>query len=296
MKKVITILILIIFICSNIVAINAAPATDNLDITVHKVITKPVVDGKITVEEWGEAVMSQAPGVGYTFFPDKVSSTSENGVKATIYMLWDEDGYYVAAVVEDASPFNQYTNLDIWNGDAIEFDTNFNKDDYTDRNRQCFGLNNDGEIYGGSYKVAVGVDWQENSDIEFKEFTAVRDGNNTNYEFFVPWENFCPEGKTFAKVGNIFRGNVQFHLALDGDYIECQRYVVYDAATETSTYPNFILADALEVAAVPETEQPEVSENPPTSDNMQSLTFAFAIISISCFLFILTMKKSYKSF
>lgn len=290
MKKVISILILLVFICSNMIITSAAPATDSLDITVHKVTVKPVIDGKISAEEWGEAVMLQASGTGLTFYPDNAVKTSVNGVKATIYMLWDEEGFYVAAVAEDANHFNQYSNLDIWNGDAFEFDTNFNKDDYTDRNRQCFGLNNNGEVYGGSYKVATGVNWQENSDIEYKEFTAVREGNNTNYEFFVPWENFCPEGKDFAKVGNIFRGNVQFHLALDGDYIECQRYVVYDAATETSTFPNFILSDAAVVEA-PVTEETETAENPATADNLNGYAFIFAVIALSAAGFVFTKKK-----
>lgn len=267
MKRIIILLTLFTFLCANLFIVTASPATDNLDITVHKAINKPVIDGKITQEEWGEAVMYQAPGVGYTFYPDNSSATSANGEEANIYMLWDETGYYVAAVVSDPIHFNQYSNLDIWNGDAFEFDSNFNTDDYTDRNRQCYGLNNDGEIFGGSYKVASGVNWEENGPVQHKEYTAVREGSKTYYEFFVPWENFCPQGNSFAKIGNKFRGNVQFHLATDGDYIECQRYVLYDSATETSTYPNFILADAVSVAE-PATDSSAVVESPKTLDNI----------------------------
>lgn len=295
MKKILTVLLLATFICGNILALNAAPATDSLDIVVHKVGEKaPVIDGKVTAEEWGEAVMSQAPGVGYTFFSGDEPELLAAGMKALIYMLWDEEGFYVAAVAEDKNHFNQYSGMDIWNGDSFEFDSNFNKDEYSDRNRQTFGLNNDGEVHGGSYLAAEGVDWS-GTEIQHQAYTATREGDKTTYEFFVPWENFCPDGKDFAKIGNVFRGNVQFLLATDGDYLGTQKYVLYDEATETSTYPNFILSDVVKVEKESEPE-PEINDeqqtpaNPQTSDN-NAIAFISALLSICGIAFVILSKK-----
>jgi len=259
------------FLTFGSMSVMAAPATDSLDIGVHKAVVKPSIDGTISAAEWGEAVMYQEAGVGLTYFPDEDGGISDQAVKATIYMLWDEDGFYVAASVEDAAHFNKYENLDIWNGDAFEFDSNFNKDDYSDRNRQCYGINNDGKIYGGSYKVASGVDWAENSDIEYAQYTAVVNGTTTNYEFFVPWTNFCPDGSAFAAVGNAFRGNVQFHLALDGDYVGCQRYCKVEG--ENSTYPTFTLMDAVVLETVVD-ETPATEDAPAAEEAPQAQTTA----------------------
>ena len=249
MKKLIVCATIILLVALSITPVFALPSPNKpLDFYVHYATVRPVIDGVVNPGEWGEPIMYQESGVGLTFYPDDMVRTNELGVKAYAYMLWDETGLYVATVVEDPVHYNNNTGSGIWDGDAFEFDSNFNKNDYSDRNRQSFGMNNDGEIYGGSYKVAEGVNWTSD-DIEFTEYKVARNGIYTTYELYVEWKNFCPDGAAFAKEGNIFRGNIQYHIADEGTgYLACQRYVEYDAATETSTFPNFILS----AAAVPE--------------------------------------------
>jgi len=260
MKKLIACTVIILLVAAlSVTPIFALPTADKpLDFIIYKATTRPVIDGVVSPGEWGEPIMYQESGVGLTFYPDDMVRTNEFGVKAYAYMLWDEAGVYVATVVEDPVHYNNNTGMGIWDGDAFEFDSNFNKADYTDRNRQCFGMNNDGEIYGGSYKNAEGVNWSS-EDIQFTEYKVTRSGIYTTYELFVEWKNFCPDGAAFAKEGNVFRGNIQYHIANEGTaYLACQRYVEFDAATETMTFPNFILSSPapviIEVEEVPDIE------------------------------------------
>lgn len=98
------------------------------------------LDGTITEEEWGNPIISlrsdkaatiggKTPSAENTFYWLKkkgtaadVSAVTEKGLNLDVWMAWDEDFLYVAAIVDDPDkPFANKPGPDIWDGDTLQF-------------------------------------------------------------------------------------------------------------------------------------------------------------------------------
>ncbi len=93
---------------------------------------EPTIDGYVTEAEWGERTIEMyssdfgtvnEPCPYYnSFFYWKKGSAEQNPMEALVWLRWDENYYYVAAIVHDFDGHSlKHGQSDTWNGDAIEF-------------------------------------------------------------------------------------------------------------------------------------------------------------------------------
>ena len=96
------------------------------------------LDGTVTEAEWGKPLVEvsseyaasfggRAPSSENTYFwyntkGNDVAKVKEKGMNFKMWMAWDEDYFYIAAVVDDPdSPMATQRGGAIWNGDTLQF-------------------------------------------------------------------------------------------------------------------------------------------------------------------------------
>ena len=124
----------------------------------------PTIDGYITTEEWGEVTVEMqsdwcaskddtAPYYN-SFFYWKNGGMSDNTMKASIWLRWDENYYYVGVKVRDYDGHSlRHGKTETWNGDAIQFKVD--KD----------GPNS--ASYGEAYDPSIGTPWFDSTIPDF---------------------------------------------------------------------------------------------------------------------------------
>ena len=160
----------------------------------------PEIDGKVTVEEWGQ------PTVSHIKYPENpqtdVSKEEQTDVEFTIWFRYTFDGLYIAAQTPDTSPCND--NVDgaqIWNGDCLQMrldpygctedqglfpsaarDANYSEDYQEFAFAYC---KDDGLCYAYCWHgIMEGMALQS----EGGKYGASNDGTTTTYEVFIPWD------------------------------------------------------------------------------------------------------------
>ncbi len=139
MKKFATLLVVFAMLAS-MLAISASAEKDggqtNMEVTVPKFAAQPTIDGVISEEEWGAYTVRMVTDGAATL--DNSDTIGENEYAKNIFywyefegytdelaydlwIRWDENFLYVAAVVEDPDPFSLPDGgEEIWNGDMIQ--------------------------------------------------------------------------------------------------------------------------------------------------------------------------------
>lgn len=196
-------------------------ATSRPEVNIKITDTKPVLDGKVTEQEWGKPIITMKKEKTQDTYTDidavNVEAVPDN---IAVYSLWDRTNVYFAAVVHDPVHFNQYSDTNSWNGDAFEFDVGFNLNDSYDRNRNTFSLNNKGIVSGYSYRVQIGVNGavEENRGNTIKsnaQFIVSRKGEYSTYEVSFKWTDISPDGR--PEMGKVFYFMPQALFADNGD-------------------------------------------------------------------------------
>ncbi len=104
MKKLMSVCMTVILACSIFTAGISAEATTNEQYNIPKANTAPVIDGKITDDEWDNALVRELTA-------DNVSDPSNTGLDfagATFRWMWDDAGMYVFASVNDTTEPDAY--------------------------------------------------------------------------------------------------------------------------------------------------------------------------------------------
>lgn len=139
MKKFVTILAVFAMLAS-MLAVSVSAEQTCQEVTIPKFTAQPTFDGVVTVEEWGEPTVHMVTDGAATAEDDEIGSNEEYGLYNTFYwfltespeydenlyydlwLRWDEENLYVAAVVNDPDPFSlPKGGADIWNGDMLQF-------------------------------------------------------------------------------------------------------------------------------------------------------------------------------
>ncbi len=128
-------------------------------------MTPPVIDGVFNSTEWS--------GTGFQL------------TAGTVYLNWDDNMLYLAAVVKDQTPFiNTQTGKDIWNGDALEIA--FSTTSGVSPKRTIFYPSDHhlGFQLGSSYQV---FDWATGNPVS----NIIQKSNKTqtgySFEAAIPW-------------------------------------------------------------------------------------------------------------
>lgn len=136
MKKFTAYLVLTAILMS-LFCVTASAEQTNMEVVVPFVSKQPVFDGAITSDEWGSATVHMVTDGAATADSNKIGYNEEYGLRNTLYyfavegisdtlsydlwLRWDRDYLYVAAVVNDPDPFSlPKGGEEIWNGDMLQ--------------------------------------------------------------------------------------------------------------------------------------------------------------------------------
>lgn len=166
---------------------------------IYKTDTPPVIDGKVSEEEYGYTLYEYSYGSPGVYWQLDGKGDGERYGEAALpawtklYMTYDTTWVYVGLETNDKS----HISYDNWDGDYLEFDISLNfGDEYTDmsdRSRIALGINGEdgkeSEFEEYFYLAAESSSAQGSSNYEYK---VVRDKANslTTYEFKMDWKTF----------------------------------------------------------------------------------------------------------
>ena len=110
----------------------------NMEVTVPKFTAQPTFDGKVTEDEWGDATVHMVTdGAATLLNADKIGENEKLGLKNYFYwtefegfydslaydlwIRWDDEYLYVAAIVNDPDPFSaDHDGDNTWSNDMIQ--------------------------------------------------------------------------------------------------------------------------------------------------------------------------------
>lgn len=176
----------------------------------------PVIDGVITVEEWGEATIHVDPAQSASYYSD--NGAGEIDISFDLWLRWDEKNLYIAVITNDPDGHSLPSGEgNLWNGDVIQFradpagpnasgdkdapwsDTmvpNISIGQLTDGTQTSWDFQAAQEVPGVQYKVNVG-------------------SGLTTYEAAVPHEYLVGKGEAGYVYGFTI---VRLNAATDGEY------------------------------------------------------------------------------
>lgn len=195
---------------------------NELDAEIKKAATAPVLDGKVTAAEYGEAIWTADKDA--KLFSYGQFEVNKYNVSADIYMTWDDEYLYLGAVVDTPDHFNTCTNADTSNmyihtaiqvmvsavspkdeyvtGGAWDFYHNTDINNVKNLLRSyAYGYNH---VTGESVQCLYNGDKANNPD-DSKTLNG-REGQITTYEVAIPWTDFgnaenAVEIKSGAQIG-----------------------------------------------------------------------------------------------
>ena len=175
-----------------------------LDFTAaRKVGKKPVIDGKIGKDEWNSTLLSEDRGSRYTTLIKGTAWGGVSDVSVTHRILWDEENFYMMAVVRDNVHYTAQKDPDsMWQDDSIQFGILENREETLDAasmafTELCISANPAGDtIYRHSSAAGSGTGVVEN-----RELKIARENGRTIYEMRIPWSELLSEHHT-AKEGD----------------------------------------------------------------------------------------------
>lgn len=152
---------------------------------------KPTIDGVISDNEWDVGFLKlDINKESQVFGPNKKTWSGPDDASMNVYLKYDDDNFYIAAIVKD-DIFRQVNPVDkMWNGDSLQVLIGFNKQitgtqygiGLADGNKPAVFRNMQEENFGGwEGKDATG---------EFRdgEVAIGRNGVYTVYEASFPWD------------------------------------------------------------------------------------------------------------
>ena len=156
---------------------------------------KPVIDGRVTEEKWGRPLIVLTEK---DFVPFE-GHTVQSGLKAELFLNWDDENLYIAAKVFDKVHFQDCTTgdrwQDLWDGDGIQMLFDPIRETRTSRecyNELCFArTSTTGEELVWRFRTIFnrGVHRMQTPKRAIR-----RDGEVTLYEIAMPWQEILPDG------------------------------------------------------------------------------------------------------
>ncbi len=236
MKKI-TMFLLVFALLASILTVSVTAEQTNMEVNVPRIAGKPFFDGHVTEKEWGERTLRMVTDGAATTEYTEIGYNEEYGLKNTFYysvleglcdtlaydmwIRWDDEYLYVAAVVDDPDPFSlPKGGEEIWNGDCIQirvdetgpnavmlaYEPDYNyKTDAFNGNRFKKPWSNDREVFNGIMGLVkgntqtfwrcgktYGDGWNLANDGGLVGINLVRHDDDTctiTYEGAIPWSS-----------------------------------------------------------------------------------------------------------
>lgn len=164
---------------------------------------KPTIDGVVDKNEWrmGSALAFNKKDQAYSL--DGFTWNGKDDLSGKVCIEYDEDNFYMAAVVTDDIHFQDKTDDKIWQGDSIQFGVGYQRAN-GNKNSIAYtevgmALTPEGEVICNyaveDVSIKVG---QLNLEEEGIECKIVRKDNITTYELKMPWKCLVPRGSVFT--------------------------------------------------------------------------------------------------
>ena len=181
--------------------------SQKLDFTsAKKIAEKPVIDGKIGRNEWNSTLLAEDRESRYTTLIKGTAWGGVSDLSVTHRIMWDEDNFYMMAVVKDNVHYTSQTDLSaMWQDDGIQFGILENNEETLDAasmafTELCISANPSGDkIYRHSSASGKGTGPVENCELKIG-----RERGITVYEMRIPWtellsdEHKAKEGDEYA--------------------------------------------------------------------------------------------------
>jgi len=264
-------------------------------VTPHYLATAPVQDGEVSDGEYGDAIHTLVydpadksqywNGLGES---DSFKLADVLPEEAVLYMGYDAEYLYVAAVVKDENHFSPNEGLEVWDGDYFEMDLGFRfdgtVDGMLDRNRIAFGVSGSGNPFG--YAAAPVPNYAKfKVNHELSGYSVIRDDDigTTVYEAAISWEdltgkNEAPEKGFFMYQFGVAHSEYADLAVSNGTkaYLGCWRYaakIPAGVAADTAkiglhifTIDKSVLPADTETSTEETTTQPETSTEETTTE------------------------------
>ena len=136
MKKLVSFL-MVAFMLTSILALSVSAEQTNMEVTIPKFTAMPTFDGVVSAEEWGDVTVHMVTEGAATAEDTEIGYNEEYGLRNIFYYFalegmsdslsydlwirWDDQYLYVAAIVNDPDPFSlPKGGEEIWNGDMMQ--------------------------------------------------------------------------------------------------------------------------------------------------------------------------------
>lgn len=136
MKKLLSFL-MVAMMLSSLLALAVSAEQTNMEVTIPKFSAQPTLDGCVSAEEWGDVTVHMVTDGAATQNDNEIGYNDEYGLRNIFYyyaveglsdalsydlwIRWDDQYLYVAAVVNDPDPFSlPKGGEEIWNGDMMQ--------------------------------------------------------------------------------------------------------------------------------------------------------------------------------
>lgn len=213
MKKSIVLVLIAIIVVIIPIAVSAKDI-DKMEAPYFNIL--PVIDGIVTVEEWGDITVHVTPTQTASYYCDNGAGAID--ISFDLWLRWDEKYLYIAVVTNEPDGHSLPAGEgNLWNGDVIQFradpagpngsgdkdapwsDTmvpNISIGQLTDGTQTSWDFQASQVIPGAQYKIVVG-------------------NGTTTYEAAVPHEYFIGKGEANFVYGFAL---VRLNAATDGSY------------------------------------------------------------------------------
>ncbi len=169
---------------------------------------KPKIDGVIDADEWrmGSALAFNKKEQAYNL--DNFTWNGKEDLSGKVCIEYDEENFYMAAVVTDDVHFQEEIDDKIWRGDSIQFGVGYQRAN-GNKNSIAYtevgmALTRNGELVCNytveDVSIKTGLLNLEEEGIECK---IKREGTTTVYELKMPWKCLVPRGAVFTGGKNV---------------------------------------------------------------------------------------------
>lgn len=201
---------------------------------VCKAQTAPILDGQLSVDEWGETLYTLRPGDPQMFiesYGDEVEVPDD----IQIYMMWDKEYLYLAVAVDSAHHYNRQSQpADAWNGNAVLL-TLIGRNG---QDRICSALGADGVSLLGEHNRHNTDPNNDRNQASQGQNAVQRVGTVTIHEIRLAWETLEYTSLADLQQGGQVAFSVAAHLA-DPKLGLYAGAVLYSVATDANGQPQF---------------------------------------------------------
>ena len=199
--------------------------SDNVELTVGKYADNmPKIDGVIERKEWAmETAMYVDNAEQIRQLPDWKGPDDLSGKSV---VMWDNENFYLCAIVTDDKHVNVKPPAENWNGDSMQFGVYYGKqNEFTAIGQAGTAFHEIGLALSSAtgktsvYRYSSQGNTHKYGEVSDAECVIKRDGNKTIYELKMPWRALLEEGdnpKEGDKLGYSFLFNESDTETRDG--------------------------------------------------------------------------------